>query len=169
MPVLQFISKTSLGPAATYAVDHSLILPRAQLKLGVFSSKHSSLESATSCSCPKCVFGWPLRLSINKPSSKISCSPFMEDASLQHLKKLKKLNASSEKNLEHISHELNGTLQTDDYSDCSLPKMAEAICDKELERRRKIGLANRGRIPWNQGMKHSEGMSIESYCTLTSN
>lgn len=28
---------------------------------------------------------------------------------------------------------------------------------KEEERRRKIGLANKGKVPWNKGRKHSEG------------
>lgn len=30
---------------------------------------------------------------------------------------------------------------------------------KEEERRRKIGLANKGRVPWNKGRKHSAGNS----------
>ncbi|CAA2953475.1 golgin subfamily A member 6 22 [Olea europaea subsp. europaea] len=29
--------------------------------------------------------------------------------------------------------------------------------DKEIQRRRKIGLANKGKVPWNKGRKHSEG------------
>lgn len=29
--------------------------------------------------------------------------------------------------------------------------------NKEEERRRKIGLANKGKVPWNKGKKHSEG------------
>lgn len=28
---------------------------------------------------------------------------------------------------------------------------------RESERRRKIGLANKGKVPWNVGRKHSEG------------
>lgn len=28
---------------------------------------------------------------------------------------------------------------------------------KEEERRRKIGLANKGKIPWNKGRRHTEG------------
>lgn len=31
---------------------------------------------------------------------------------------------------------------------------------KETERRRKIGVANKGRIPWNKGRKHSAGKVI---------
>jgi hypothetical protein len=38
---------------------------------------------------------------------------------------------------------------------------AETIEDhKERERRRKIGLANKGRVPWNKGKKHSAGNCI---------
>jgi hypothetical protein len=31
---------------------------------------------------------------------------------------------------------------------------------KERQRRRKIGLANKGRVPWNKGKKHSAGNRI---------
>ncbi|KAG0464112.1 hypothetical protein HPP92_020181 [Vanilla planifolia] len=31
-----------------------------------------------------------------------------------------------------------------------------AVCNRELERRRKIGVANRGRTPWNKGRTHSK-------------
>lgn len=31
---------------------------------------------------------------------------------------------------------------------------------KERERRKKIGLANKGRVPWNKGRKHSAGKGI---------
>ena len=32
--------------------------------------------------------------------------------------------------------------------------------DKERQRREKIGLANKGRVPWNKGRKHSAGNEI---------
>ncbi|PKA53350.1 hypothetical protein AXF42_Ash010080 [Apostasia shenzhenica] len=43
-------------------------------------------------------------------------------------------------------------------SDSSLIQIADNArgSDKELERRRRIGLANRGRTPWNKGIKHNE-------------
>ncbi|KAL0924288.1 hypothetical protein M5K25_005104 [Dendrobium thyrsiflorum] len=135
MPILQLISKTSLGPAATYAINHSLIQSIAPLKLGVVSLKNSSLGSSTSCSYPKGHSSWPLRLDIDKPSSKINYSPLMKDASFQQLKKL---NTSREK------------------SGSGLAKISVSVYGKELERRRKIGLANKGRTPWNKGIKHSE-------------
>ncbi|XP_020672415.1 uncharacterized protein LOC110092273 isoform X1 [Dendrobium catenatum] len=153
MPILQLISKTSLGPAATYAIDHSQIQSIAPLKLGVVPLKNSSLGSSSSCSYPKGHSGWSLRLDIDKPSSKINYSLSMKDASFQ---RLKKLNTSREKSLEYISHDLNGKLQTEVYSGSGLVKISVGVCGKELERRRKIGLANKGRTPWNKGIKHSE-------------
>lgn len=32
--------------------------------------------------------------------------------------------------------------------------------DPELVRRRKIGMANKGKVPWNKGRKHSAGNTI---------
>ncbi|XP_020598294.1 uncharacterized protein LOC110037899 isoform X2 [Phalaenopsis equestris] len=130
MPILQFISNTSIK----------------QLKLGLFSVMNSSLGSATSCSHPKGHSRWSLQLRINKPSSKINYSPLMKDSSFQ---KLKKLNDSSEKSLEYIS-------QIDDCSNSIRSKISVGVSDKERERRGKIGLANRGRTPWNKGRKHNE-------------
>lgn len=158
MPILQLISKSSLGPAAPYVVGHSRIQVKTQLKLKVFSLKNSSLGSTTS-SNPKGHLGLSLRFHIDKPSSKISCSSFMEEASFQQLKTL---NASREKSFEHISQDLNGRLQIDANSDSSLHIISVGVCGKELERRRKIGLANRGRTPWNKGIKHSEGIEIDT-------
>ncbi|XP_022848477.1 trichohyalin-like isoform X3 [Olea europaea var. sylvestris] len=48
---------------------------------------------------------------------------------------------------EVIRAENNGnSVEISDYED-----------DKEIQRRRKIGLANKGKVPWNKGRKHSEG------------
>ena len=38
---------------------------------------------------------------------------------------------------------------------------------KERQRREKIGLANKGRVPWNKGRKHSAGNWIESVNLLS--
>ncbi|CAL9083370.1 unnamed protein product, partial [Musa textilis] len=46
-------------------------------------------------------------------------------------------------------------------------KSAQEVSDGEIRRRQKIGAANRGRIPWNKGRKHSEGIIILSYFILT--
>ncbi|RZR72601.1 hypothetical protein BHM03_00014888 [Ensete ventricosum] len=43
---------------------------------------------------------------------------------------------------------------------------AQEVSDREIWRRQKIGAANRGRIPWNKGRKHSEGIIILSYFVL---
>lgn len=42
--------------------------------------------------------------------------------------------------------------------ECSnLTESIDSKNDKELERRRKIGVGNKGRVPWNKGRKHSAG------------
>lgn len=41
-------------------------------------------------------------------------------------------------------------------------KTSSAKSDNENERRRKIGLANKGNVPWNKGRKHSAGISVLS-------
>ncbi|XP_075098253.1 uncharacterized protein LOC107787021 isoform X1 [Nicotiana tabacum] len=42
-----------------------------------------------------------------------------------------------------------------DYSNTDKGFHCEDSKEKEAERRRKIGLANRGKVPWNKGRKHS--------------
>jgi len=37
-------------------------------------------------------------------------------------------------------------------------KRTSSIHDKEIQRRRKIGQANKGKIPWNKGRTHTEGV-----------
>lgn len=44
-------------------------------------------------------------------------------------------------------------------NDC--PENLETENDKEWQRRRKIGLANKGRVPWNKGKKHNLGKSMQ--------
>ena len=55
-------------------------------------------------------------------------------------------------------HNLNGEVQLDGYSDSGEIDINEHC--KESQRRRKIGLANKGRVPWNKGRKHSAGISL---------
>lgn len=69
---------------------------------------------------------------------------------------LKKLNVLRDKSQELDLHDLDRNLQTEDCSDSSLDRITDSVHIKELERRRKIGLANRGKTPWNKGIKHSE-------------
>ncbi|KAK9269661.1 hypothetical protein L1049_001439 [Liquidambar formosana] len=50
-------------------------------------------------------------------------------------------------------HTFNEEVHLDGYSNSSLSSSNEH--QKEIQRRRKIGLANKGRVPWNKGRKHS--------------
>lgn len=63
----------------------------------------------------------------------------------------------------HLLKEVSSTENTE-VDDCpNLTKNLDSKHNREMERRRKIGLANRGKVPWNKGRKHSAG---NSYCNL---
>lgn len=64
-----------------------------------------------------------------------------------------KLGADSSK-----KHTLNGVVQLDSYSNSGEIYINDHC--KESQRRRKIGLANKGRVPWNKGRKHSAGIPL---------
>ena len=50
--------------------------------------------------------------------------------------------------------------QVQDLQSCQLQGVAyfTDLSEKEIERRRKIGAANKGKVPWTKGRKWSEGM-----------
>ncbi|MCD9638336.1 hypothetical protein HAX54_022231 [Datura stramonium] len=50
---------------------------------------------------------------------------------------------------------LTDDFQEEDYSKTDKGFNSKDGKEKEVERRRKIGLANRGKVPWNKGRKHS--------------
>ncbi|KAK8958330.1 hypothetical protein KSP40_PGU021430 [Platanthera guangdongensis] len=108
MPIFQPMLKTSLGPAATCAVYHSLFQLKSQPKLGVLYIETSSLAFATSFTFPKVQLGHSMDLKVHMPSPKINHSPLMEDVSVHHLKKL---NVSSERSQDHILHDMDGNPQ----------------------------------------------------------
>ncbi|KAG0465572.1 hypothetical protein HPP92_019736 [Vanilla planifolia] len=56
----------------------------------------------------------------------------------------------------HILHDLEEDLMNKCTNDSELSRNTVAVCNRELERRRKIGVANRGRTPWNKGRTHSK-------------
>lgn len=55
-------------------------------------------------------------------------------------------------------HNLIGEVQFDSCYDSGEIDINEH--SKESQRRRKIGLANKGRVPWNKGRKHSAGIFL---------
>ncbi|CAD5172671.1 stress response protein NST1-like [Musa acuminata AAA Group] len=50
-------------------------------------------------------------------------------------------------------HEFDGEQSEKTDGAC---KSAQEVSDREIRRRQKIGAANRGKIPWNKGRKHSD-------------
>lgn len=78
-------------------------------------------------------------------------------ASLNSMRRLELKSVGSLYNVYEIhSKEVNASL----FEVKAMDKDTEADSDrkvKEEERRRKIGLANKGKVPWNKGRKHTEG------------
>lgn len=75
----------------------------------------------------------------------------LSTASALEQNKSEKISADSHE--EYESHIIYAGLYED--AECSA-KVCAHISDKEIDRRKKIGLANKGRTPWNKGRKHSE-------------
>ena len=94
-----------------------------------------------------------LQLMIEGDSNRIS---YLDSSSESHLKCIENDNVSAANN----GYDQNDLVEDQMGAAGLTPNFAinlENISDKEVQRRQKIGLANKGRIPWNKGRKHSEG------------
>ncbi|KAL3323311.1 hypothetical protein AABB24_040433 [Solanum stoloniferum] len=70
---------------------------------------------------------------------------------------LQLMRCNARKRSANVSKEqvLTDDFQEEDYSNMDKGFNSKDGKEKEVERRRKIGLANRGKVPWNKGRKHS--------------
>lgn len=68
---------------------------------------------------------------------------------------LMRCNARSQSDNVSKGQVLTNDFQEEDYSNKDKGFNSKDGKEKEVDRRRKIGLANRGKVPWNKGRKHS--------------
>lgn len=95
-----------------------------------------------------------LQLLIERDSNKISN---LDSSSESHLKCIENDNVSVANNGYYGQIDLAEDQMGAAGLAPNFNKDLENISDKEIQRRQKIGLANKGRTPWNKGRKHSEG------------
>ncbi|XP_074562341.1 uncharacterized protein LOC141818807, partial [Curcuma longa] len=101
--------------------------------------------------CPKVHHGETLQLLLDGAPSEISPQFFSLGLSTEHCENKEPASLGLQTSVSSVKYEKGST-------NC---ESAQGISNKEIQRRLKIGAANRGRIPWNKGKKHSEGISNE--------
>ena len=114
--------------------------------------------------------GWTLHLVIDELPSKVHHSQFSVLSSSGQIESEKIL-----ANEDYEVHDLDVRL-CNRADNTGSSKRTSSIRDKEMQRTRKIGQANKGRIPWNKGRTHSEGVifitfpcfSLRDFCTYFS-
>ncbi|KAH7651625.1 HAND domain of the nucleosome remodeling ATPase ISWI protein [Dioscorea alata] len=94
-----------------------------------------------------------LQLMIEGDSNKIS---YLDSSSESHPKCIENDNVSVANNGYYDQKDLVEDQMGAAGLSPNVAKDLENISDKEIQRRQKIGLANKGRTPWNKGRKHSE-------------
>ncbi|XP_043690295.1 uncharacterized protein LOC122641044 isoform X2 [Telopea speciosissima] len=131
-------ANSQLGPLYTYVVDGAHLQPAMiQSNIQIAFSKNTSRTVTFTNSFPSVHCAGTLQLNINAVERSGVGHNLLPQADTGLLLK------------QTISEEVQGDSDSDSV---------EGVGDvdhKELRRRRKIGLANKGKIPWNKGRKHS--------------
>lgn len=71
-------------------------------------------------------------------------------------------------NFSELRRQINSSYLEREPSDYNFVVERRSDKDKnEMQRRQKIGLANKGRVPWNKGKKHTAGTFL-SHCGVLS-
>ena len=104
-----------------------------------------------------------LQLVKDEESSKLNSLQLTTESSTEQYKTEK---ISADRDGECQLHDLDDVKYKEADSAFDYGKSTSNTWDKEIQRRRKIGLANKGRTPWNKGKKHSEGI-IHLTCCLS--
>ncbi|XP_008791397.2 uncharacterized protein LOC103708311 [Phoenix dactylifera] len=94
-----------------------------------------------------------LQLVKDEESSKLNRLQLTIESSTEQYKTEK---SSADRDEECQLHDIDNVIYEEADSASDYAKSASNICDKEIQRRWKIGLANKGRTPWNKGKKHSK-------------
>lgn len=147
-----YAPRTYLGPVFTHSVYC------IQSKQAAMQAKYRVVSAA--CSLQKVQYGGTLQLAIYEFPSKVHPIHLNIRSSADHIENEK---FSTNSNEEHQVHniDVDPTDKIDIASNSG--QSTTDICESEMQRRRKIGLANKGRIPWNKGRKHSEGVVSNTF------
>ncbi|XP_042519032.1 uncharacterized protein LOC122092806 [Macadamia integrifolia] len=133
-----FAVNTHLGPIYTYVVDGAHLQPAMlQSNIQIAFSKNTCRTVTFTNSFPIVHCAGTLQLNINAGEKSDAGHNLLAEADTGLLPK------------QTISEDVEGD------SDSDSDEGVGDVDHKELRRRRKIGLANKGKIPWNKGRKHS--------------
>ncbi|KAG6502836.1 uncharacterized protein LOC121984124 [Zingiber officinale] len=143
-----FCGKPSIHSAFfTYGLkDFKPKLPFKLLPLPIATSREAHGILASLNPCPKVHHGETLQLLLDVAPSEISPQFFSLGLSTEHCENKKPASLGFQTSVSSVKYEKGST-------NC---ESAQGVSHKEIQRRLKIGAANRGRIPWNKGKKHSE-------------
>ena len=123
----------------------------------------------SSFSCPKAQYSGMLHLSNNEDESSGTCFHLQpQPCALGSLMELQTNSKSVPvgRNEDHLLQDLDWGLHNIAGRDSCSTKDNAKKDHKEMRRRRKIGLANKGKTPWNKGRKHSAGNSCSSFSSI---
>lgn len=140
-----YAPRTYLGPVVTHRVYCT------QFKQATMQAKFHAVSAA--CSLLKGHNGGTLQIALDEFPSKVHPIHLNIQSSADQIESEK---FSTYSNEEHQVHNVDA-YQTDKVDIASNScQSTTKIRETEMQRRRKIGLANKGRIPWNKGRKHNE-------------
>lgn len=123
-----------------------------QLKFQKNTLKSASRACTSICYLHKVNFNGTLQLVMNQESCKVDHPQLITGPSLEQDRSDSILD---DKIKEYLPLDLEDDPQ--DKTNTSISdKRTSDLSDKEMQRRRKIGLANKGRTPWNKGKNHSQ-------------
>ncbi|XP_077226670.1 histone-lysine N-methyltransferase, H3 lysine-79 specific-like protein [Tasmannia lanceolata] len=149
-----YAPNTLPGSLLTSVVDRGPLQPTVmQASYQILFLKNISRSLAFNYPIPKVQLWGTFQHSVNVEASSetgLHCQTQLNMVSSLEPKSHKE--SSVDKNEEHLLHDFKGLL-FDEVGSASIKHTNED--DKEIQRRRKIGLANKGKTPWNKGRTHS--------------
>lgn len=147
-----YAPSTSLRSSYTCAVEGIQFKQAALARFQILAVKNEYHAHITTSSLPKGHHEGTFELVINELPSRVHRSQFSIQSSPEKSESEKILDADDEHQEGNL--EIDICNRIDDASGSA--ESTSAICDREMQRRRKIGVANKGRVPWNKGRTHSK-------------